>query len=92
MEEYTEDLPWGAHICISMDYGMVSYIDTNLEIRSWPVDKRHRWIPGFLVDNVDPDTIEALKGALRGYFPEAQEMRHWKRGDGFFLCVIRSYI
>ncbi len=91
MEEFIEDLPWGAYACIDADEGsVILYIDKNLEVRSITVGKNRRWIPCFLVNNVDKLTIELLKRVLRENSPEAQTMRHLKRGDGFFLCTIHT--
>jgi hypothetical protein len=91
MEEFAEDLPWGALASFDADDGgVISYIDKNLQVRSITVGKSRRWIPCFLVDNVDEATIKYLKQALRLDSPDAQEMRHLKRGDGFFLCTVRN--
>ena len=88
MEEIIDELPFGALAHVDTDpFTKTLYIDKNLNIREYYTKKDGRFMPFFLVDNVDAETIEFAKKRLKEELPAGNVIRHIKSADGFFLCI-----
>jgi len=75
------DAPWGSK---------VAYVDRALCVRVVEVGERGRFLPGFLVPGVSPDTEALLMGCLRAELPGAGEVRVLRQGGRFFMCAVRT--
>lgn len=90
MKEITEELPDGVILSIEGELGtQVHYVDKNHEIRTFPILKG-RFVPKFMLFDVGPHLIHTLKKALLEHFPNAQEIRLYKKGDWIFLCSVEA--
>ena len=89
MREITEELPAGATIIIEGEFGTkVHYVGTDLGIRTAYI--RNEWfVPNFMLQDVGSRMVQLLRKELLNQFPNAQEMRIYKRElDWIFLCCI----
>ena len=85
-----EQLPPGVVAHVDGPYGsIVDYIDTNYEIRSWPIPESGRLVFNFLCPPAEPEMVAFLMQALEKNSPHADEFRYLVSHNGFNMYAVK---